>query len=288
MGHDEFAILRSAQEVKDRGQPFYLADNDNLKVGLALVRGLSNSPAGPTSALGFGFPGTGKSSFAHALAWEVCAVPAAPLCNHVLEVRCLNIARLAPDDARQRLNDIWEKIFHPDHVPLLAFFDEIDTISKNRNREEPSRVTLTEWMMALLKQMNDDARACCIIGMTNYVAKCDDVIGTEIGARMYFPLPSSTTLLGILEKQSIPNAGEVLATYMTRCGTELVPVHRTLAVAIKNLKKLVPHWEKLDAKALAGWLFSLVEPPSKKRFDEFIAENQRQINHARDLEELLH
>lgn len=279
---NEAYTLRSAEDVARQKQPTYAVEGTptNVDVALEALRwSLGSEPKERCGLLAFGYPGTGKSTFVEALSWAACQEPR--LFDWVLEVRCLDVALRQFDDAHQQVSRIWDII--EQKAPLLVFFDEIDTISRDRSKFDGTSVgILTAWTMALLKQAKKPPFA--LVGMTNHVRLCEAVIRTENAHRIYFPPPNTDVISSILGNFGVPK--EVVAPYLALCDQQgKIPLHRTIAKAGGLLGRAVPHWKQLSTPEIAHWLFMLADPEPSQDVQAYRDANAVYIEYAMQFRE---
>jgi thymidylate kinase len=266
----------SAEQLGQEPRPLFVGRENLLKAGIALgARAAANNCA--INALVFGFPGTGKTSFAHALAHSLNT---AGLPYSLLWMPCGRYATsLGPSEVRERLQDADR--FLAQSEPIMVVFDEIDAVSPDR-QDTRSASTVAHWTLDALRQMNVQSRPRLVLAITNFPRNVEPALLGEFGLRFYLPLPSIDEAVALLELAGVRHPAEVAQEYALLCADHSSSfTGRGLHHAVRDVRILMG--EKLDdlsPKKIAELLFGLGSLVDDETIERYVRDNRGAITAA--------
>ena len=155
--------------------------------------------------LAFGWPGTAKSLFPLALAFELNK--AGFECGFA-RVRCQALtAELSVEGVRQRLAELAEFI-NECQQPKVIVFDELDALAPTRG-DNPALLRLSTWVLDFLDVQRGHLKNGLIVGITNNPAQVDPAVLDRLPCSLYFDLPDGDMIEQILRHLGIPQADAV-------------------------------------------------------------------------------
>jgi len=174
---------------------------DQMRVGLAMGKRAAERRAEYRTLL-FGYPGTGKTIYAQALAYRLND---AGYNYSLLYVKCNSLIRLGKvDEILSHLNQIER---YSEFTPLIVAFDELDTLAVSRDTTPTVYTSATGNMMNFLDRRK---KSTLTFGIANYPNQLDTAVTDRFDYSLFFELPNKEVLIQILDHYKIPNPKEVV------------------------------------------------------------------------------
>jgi SpoVK/Ycf46/Vps4 family AAA+-type ATPase len=164
-----------------------------------------------------GVPGTGKTTLAEAFASEL----ELPFCKVLYH-------RVIGEQLGDTIARLWRVFEAVRHSPCLLFFDEFETLAKERG-DRTDETGLQRAVSTLLTQMDDVPWYVVLIAATNHLELMDSAAWRRFQLRLDLPKPSF----------------EHVCEWLTRLGAELpLPAHYSAERLAEHLRN--PSWGELE------------------------------------------
>ena len=210
----------------------------------ALLRSHSLEPR--HTVLLIGPPGTGKTSMASALAFEL-GIP-------FLIVRYEGLVGSYLGETAARLQQI---VDYASRFPCVLFFDEFDTVAKERGDTQETG-EIKRVVSSLLLQMDELPSHCVVVCATNHPELLDRAVWRRFELRLELPLPTASDLREwfLMTEKSLGHLGITAQEFVSLLrGQSFSEVE---AITLDARRKLVLSDSKMTSAeafkhALSGW-----------------------------------
>ena len=196
--------LLPAQVLAQKPPPF-MAGHSEERIAVENYLKFLCSRDRASGLLTFGWPGTAKSLFPSALAYELNN--AGFKCGYA-HVWCQSLtAGFSVDEVHRRLAELGDFI-NDCEQPKVIVFDELDAFAPTRG-PNPALLRLSTWALDFFDVQRGHLKNGLIIGVTNGPTEVDAAVLDRLPCSLYFDLPDRDMIEDILRHLGIPQAGAV-------------------------------------------------------------------------------